>query len=101
MSKNPLVNALGASAYIMLVVAVFKFVLQAQKNKPDTFLATVTVLFLLTLSVAVMAYLFFYQPLQLFLEGKKKTALNLFAQTVGVFAVITGVVVVLLFIFNV
>jgi hypothetical protein len=43
-----------------------------------------------------MGYLFFYQPVQLFIEGKKKQAVNLFIQTVGVFAVITAVVLALL-----
>jgi len=37
----------------------------------------------LTLSVAVMAFLFFYQPLQLFIGDKKKDAVNLFIKTVG------------------
>ncbi len=97
MSKNPIINALSASIYIFLVVTVMTFVTQPLKNKPDTFFAPITVLFVLTLSVAVMAFLFFYQPLQLFIEGKKKDAVNLFAQTVGIFAAITVVVLLLLF----
>ncbi|HOX96460.1 MAG TPA: hypothetical protein PLI45_03725 [Candidatus Woesebacteria bacterium] len=97
MSKNPLINALSASAYIILVVTVMTFVTQPLKNKPDTFFAPITMLFVLTLSVAVMAYLFFYQPLLLFIEGKKKDAVNLFVKTVGIFAVFTTVVLILLF----
>lgn len=97
MSKNPIVNALSASAYIILVVSVMTFVTQPLKNKPDTFFAPITVLFVLTLSVAVMAFLFFYQPLQLFIEGKKKEAVNLFVKTVGIFAILTVVVLILLF----
>lgn len=97
MSKNPLINALGASGYIVLVVTIMTFVSQTQKNKPDTFFAPITFLSLLTLSVVVMTYLFFYQPLQLFIEGKKKQAVNLFVQTVGIFAALTVVVLILLF----
>ncbi len=97
MSKNPIINALSASAYIILVVTVFQFIMQTQQNKPDTFLAPMTVLSMLTLSVSVMAYLFFYQPLQLFIEGKKKEAVNLFIHTVGIFAIFTVVVLTLLF----
>ena len=97
MVKNPLFNALSASAYIFLVVTVMNFVTQPLRNKPDTFFAPITVLFVLTLSVAVMAFLFFYQPLQLFIEGKKKAALELFAKTVGYFAAFTSIVLVLLF----
>jgi len=97
MSKNPIINALSASAYIILIVSVMTFVTQPLKNKPDTFFAPITFLSVLTLSVAVMGFLFFYQPLQLFIEGKKKEAVNLFAKTVGVFAAITAVVLILLF----
>ena len=96
MSKNPIINALSASAYIILVVAVMTFVTQPLRNKPDTFFTPITILFVLTLSVAVMAYLFFYQPLLLFIEGKKKEAVNLFVKTVGIFAAITAVILILL-----
>ena len=97
MSKNPLFNAFTASAYIVSVVLIMNFVTQPLRNKPDTMFAPLVVLFMLTLSVAVMAYLFFYQPLQLFIEGKKKAALDLFAKTVGIFALFTLVALVLLF----
>jgi len=89
MSKNPIINALSASAYIILVVAVMTFVTQPLRNKPDTFFTPITILFVLTL--------FFYQPLLLFIEGKKKEAVNLFVKTVGIFAAITAVVLILLF----
>ncbi len=97
MTKNPFINAVSASAYIILVVTIMTLVTQPLKNKPDTFFAPITVLFVLTLSVAVMAYLFFYQPLQLFIEGKKKEGVQLFVQTIGVFGAITTVVLILLF----
>jgi hypothetical protein len=97
MSKNPIINALSASAYIFLVVSVMTFVTKPLRNKPDTFFAPIAVLSMLTLSVAVMAFLFFYQPLQLFIEGKKKQAVDLFIKTVGIFAVLTAVVLALLF----
>ena len=97
MTKNPIINGLGASAYIVLGVTIMTFLTQLLKNKPDTFFAPVIFLSLLTLSVAVMAYLFFYQPLQLLLEGKKKEAVRLFFQTVGVFGALTVVFLVLLF----
>jgi len=86
MSKNPIINALAASGYIILVVSVITFISQTQENKPDNFLAPIIFLSLLTLSVTVMAYLFFYQPLQLFISGKKKAAVDLFVKTVAVFA---------------
>src|SRR3989344_6102311 len=97
MSKNPIINALSASAYIILIVSVMTFVTQPLKNKPDTFFAPITFLSVFTLSVVVMAFLFFYQPLMLFIEGKKKQAVSLFVKTVTIFAAITTVVLTLLF----
>lgn len=97
MSRNPIINALSASAYITVIVTVISFISQTQRNKPDTFFAPVVFLSLLTLSVATMGYLFFYQPLQLFIEGKKKEAVNLFIKTVGVFAVFTAIASILVF----
>lgn len=96
MTKNPVINALSASGYIVLVVSVISYLSKTQGNKPDTFLAPVLFISLLTLSVSVMGFLFFYQPLQLFLDNKKKQAVDLFLKTVGTFAVITAGVLVLL-----
>ncbi len=97
MTKTPLINALSASGYILLVVSVLSYVSKTQGSKPDTFFAPVAFLSLLTLSILVMTYLFFYQPLQLFIEGKKKQAIQLFVQTAGIFAVITTAVLILVF----
>src|SRR5689334_685009 len=97
MSKNPFINAFAPSGYIILIVTVMNIIMKTQKDKPDTIFAPMTVLSVLTLSVAVMAYLFFYQPLLLFMDGKKKQAVDLFVKTVGVFAAFTAVVLILLF----
>lgn len=97
MSKNPIINAFSASAYIIIVVSIMTFISKTLGSKPDTFFAPIVFLSILTLSVTVMAYLFFYKPLQIFIEGKKKDALNLFAKTVGFFAIITTIAVILLF----
>lgn len=84
MSKNPMVNAISALLYIFLVVVTMNWVTSPLKDKPDTFFAPVVFISVLTLSVAVMAFLFFYQPLQLFIEKKQKEAVNLFVKTVGI-----------------
>lgn len=97
MTKNPVVNAFSASAYIFFVVSVMTFVTKPLRNKPDTFMAPAIVLFVLTLSVAVMTFLFLYQPFLLFVDGKKKGAVNLFVKTVGCFAVFTAMALALLY----
>lgn len=92
MSKNPIINAFSALAYILIIASVLNLVSRTQGSKPDTFFAPIAFLSLFTLSVAIMAYLFFYQPLQLFIDGKKKEAVNLFLKTIGVFGGITLVI---------
>lgn len=65
------------------------FVSKTQGDKPDTILAPITFISVFTLSAAIMAFIFFYQPLQLLIDGKKKEAVNLFIRTIGVFAGVT------------
>lgn len=96
MSKNPVINAGVATLYISIVALVPYFGKNAF-GSGNSFLIPIAMLSLFTLSAAVMAYLFLYQPLMLFLDGKKKQAVNLFLQTVAIFAGITAVVFILLF----
>lgn len=96
MTKNPFINAVCATLYIS-IVAVFMFYGSKIFGPKDTILTPIAVLSLFTLSTAVMAYLFLYQSLMIFLDGNKKGAVNFFLQTVAVFAGITVLVFVLLF----
>ena len=93
MTKNPPINALTATTYIALIVFVMDFGTRIA-SRPNTFIAPLAVVSLFTLSAAVMGYIFLYQPIQLYFDGKKKIAVNLFLQTVAVFAGITAVILV-------
>jgi hypothetical protein len=53
------------------------------------------ILSLLVLSVATMAFLFFYQPLLFIIDRKHKEAVGYFARVIGTFAVGTVVVIAL------
>ncbi len=96
MTKNPFVNAFAASLYITVIASIMFY---GTKNlgAANSVIVPIVVLSVFTLSAAVMGYLFLYQPLQLYFEGKKKNAVNLFLQTVAVFATITTIILVLLF----
>src|SRR3989338_5527766 len=98
MSKNPYINALLASAYIVVVAFAMYFGSQ-NAGGVDSVLAPIAMLSLLVLSVAVMGYLFFYQPAQLFMAGRAGEAGTFFLKTVGVFALVTFIFLALLFIF--
>lgn len=77
-------NALGVVAYILIVVGII-YALQSP-NTPDNILAPIFLLSLFTLSAAVMAFLFFYQPFKLYFDNHRKEALVYFMKTVGYFA---------------
>lgn len=96
MTTNPFYNALFAIAYIIVLVTVM-FVGPSFLSAPDqSIFYPILALALLVLSVALMAYLFFYQPLILIIDGKRDEAVRLFLQTVGIFA---AAIVALLLIF--
>lgn len=97
MSKNPLINALSAFAYISLIVAIINFAMRFASKRPDTILAPLAMISLFTLSAAVMGFIFGYWPGRLYLEDKKKEAVTLFLKTVGVFGSITILLFVLIF----
>ena len=96
MSKNPIINGLIASAYIVLVASVMNFGTKLIPHQ-NSFMAPIAVISLFTLSAAVMGYIFCYQPVQLYFNGKKKQAVQLFLQTVIIFGCLTALSLMLLF----
>lgn len=96
MSKNPIINAFGALVYIVGIVFVMNWG-TVMAPHPNSIITPIAVVSLFTLSAAVMGYLFCFQPITLYFDGKKKAAVNLFLQTVLVFGTFTTVVLVLLF----
>lgn len=95
MTTNPFYNALLALGYVLFVVTLINIATHFAGPGPDNnFFAPVAMLSLLTLSASVMAYVFFYQPLVLFLDGKRKEGARLFLQTVGIFAGLTSCIVI-------
>ena len=63
MNWNPLLNSLAAAAYIGLVVLFLNFIESLRHDTPDTILDGMAFISLFTFSVAIMAFLFFYQPI--------------------------------------
>ena len=88
MTKNPIINSLCALGYIVLVASLLNFVSHINHGKPDTIFAPIAFLSLFNFSAALMGYFFLYQPVQLYLDGKKKEATKLFTRTLLYFGVI-------------
>lgn len=91
MSKNPIINSLGALGYISLVATIMTYI---EGNPPHSksIIGPIAFISMLTLSAAVMGYIFLSNPVQLYLDGKKKEAVKLFVQTLLSFAVITAII---------
>ena len=96
MTKSPILNALAASLYIVVVALVMQYGTLVAPTE-DTLFAPIAMISLFTLSAAYMGYTFLGQPIQLYLDDKKKEAVTLFTQTVGVFAGLTVLALVLFF----
>ena len=96
MSKHPIINGLSASLYIILVVLVMNSVAKKVPH-PNMYIVPIVFISLFTLSAAIMGYIFCYQPAQWYFEGKKKQAVTLFLQTVGVFGAMTVLTIILMF----
>ena len=99
MTKNPFYNALFAISYIVvLVTAVNLASTYLEEVVGESIFLPMSVLAMLVLSVALMGYLFFYQPVVMLLDGKREEAVQLFLRTVGAFAVATVLVMLTAFI---
>lgn len=93
--NNPFFHALGATAYIVGISAFLFYVPERTFGPEDTVFAPIMMLSLLVLSVAVMGFLFWYEPIRLFAEGQKSAALHFLGKTIVWFAALTAVVVLL------
>jgi hypothetical protein len=85
MLKNPFINALMAGGYIVGGVLVMSTIIKSIMGTQDTIIIPMTMLSLLVLSVAVMAILFFFEPVRLLLENKRQEALSFFVKTLATF----------------
>lgn len=94
MTKNPFINASAGILYIIVVASIMFYGMEHAKPG-NSVIVPIAVLSLFSLSAVLMGYFFFYQPIQLYLDGKRKEATSLFVQTILVFAVITAGIFVL------
>jgi Na+/serine symporter len=84
--KKPFLRALSAVAYITALVLIISS-FESKLPKEDTLLAPILMLSLLVFSVAVMGFLFFYDPLRLYIDNQKKEAVHFFLKTIGILAI--------------
>lgn len=86
MNKKSIYNAILAAGYITILVSFISLIAETLQIQEDNIFMPISMLAMLVLSVAVMAYLFFYEPVLLLLENKRAEAIKMFLGTVSVFA---------------
>jgi len=97
MKKNPFLNAVIATAYIIGIVNVVNFTTHmGEDGAGNSVLMPMAMISLFTLSAAVMGYLFLYGPIELYIAGQKKEAVQFFLKTVFTFAITTSILFVFL-----
>lgn len=97
MSINPFSSAVLATLYIVCVASIIYWGPKVV-GPIDTVLAPIAFLSLFVFSAAVMGFLFLSQPIQLYLDGEKKKAMNQFLVSVGLFGGITAALLIALFV---
>ncbi|HEU5114412.1 MAG TPA: hypothetical protein VFT82_01445 [Candidatus Paceibacterota bacterium] len=90
MNKKPFYNAILASGYIALLIDFMNWTSKFQAGESNL-LIPILMLSLLVLSVAIMGYLFFYEPVTLLIDGKRTEAVSSFLKTTVTFAAITAI----------
>lgn len=100
MTENPFKNAFLAITYIVVLVSLLFMGSNMIGGDQESILYPIGALSVLVLSVGVMAYLFFYKPVLMLLDGERERGVRLFLHTLGIFACATGVVLLISLIVN-
>jgi hypothetical protein len=96
MKWNPYINALGATVYVWGMALLIRYLSTMHHDTPDTWVTSVAAMSMMIFSAAVMAFFFFYRPVSLLVENKRKEALNFFLKTLGTFGLLALVAVVII-----
>ena len=96
MTKNPFLNAATAALYIIIVATIMYYGIEHADGMPGIVIPVV-VISLFTLSAGVMGSLFLFEPLQMYFDGAKKPAAKLFLETLAIFAGVTLLLFIALF----
>lgn len=93
MRWNPFINGLGAAAYVWGIGLLIHYISSLHRDTPDNLTGSIAALSLFVFSAAVMGFLFFYRPLALLTENKKREAASYFFKTLTIFGLTTALAV--------
>ena len=97
-TRNAVVNALGAAAYVIAVASFLFYAPQIfGEHGPKTVLVPIVMLLLFVFSAAVTGSLVLGRPVLWYLDGKKKEAIELLGWTLTILFVIMLIAAITLF----
>lgn len=94
--KKAVINALATTAYIVAVGGFMYFGSQIKVGRANSFIVPISLLLLLVMSASITGFLIFGKPALMYIDGKKKEAISLLAQTLIFFSLITFLALILL-----
>lgn len=90
-------HALGVLVYVSLVVLLMNNIDRLFDGRPAPFWGPLAMLLLFVLSVAIVGILVFAKPVMMYLEGAKKEGIALLVYIVAWLALITCLIIVIVF----
>lgn len=94
--KYALIDALATAVYVAVVASFMYLAGQGMIGTSKSVLIPIAMLMLFVFSAALTGTMMFGRPIMWYLDGKKKDALKLLVHTLGIFMLITFVVLILL-----
>lgn len=90
--QHAMINALGTAFYVAIVASFMYFFSQGNPDGNPTILIPITMLMIFVFSAAFTGFLILGKPIMWYIDGKKKEALSLLLYTLGMFFIITIIV---------
>lgn len=98
--KRALLNAAATALYIVAVGCFMYYGSLIKIGRSNSFIVPIALLMLFVMSASITGFLIFGKPAQMYIDGKKKEALALLAQTLIFFSMITFFAIILLISFT-
>lgn len=93
-------NAVLTAIYIIIIASFMNYGSHLKLGQTNTVFVPIAFLMLFVASASITGYLIFGKPVQIYIDGKKKEAINLLIHTLIYFSVITLIAIIFLVTFS-
>ncbi len=87
--KRAFLNSIGTFLYVIFVVLLLFFLRNFVPQAEDSLIIPIAMILLLVCSASITGFLVFGKPIMLYLDGKKKEAVLLLVNTIGILVILT------------